>query len=79
MSSLMDTVCTGFWRIAPRAEFEEENVVLFVIDHPLERNNPHLWTFVKQMKLEIQKLYGHYGGGKEQDVWIVVHAVDRLI
>src|SRR6266478_6527730 len=43
MSALMDTVFTGFWRAHPTDEFEEENVVLFMIDHPLDRNDPALW------------------------------------
>jgi hypothetical protein len=79
MSSLMDTVYTGFWRSQPHEEFEEENVVLFVIDYALDRNDPALWKFMALLKREIQRLYRKYAGEKEQDVWIVAHSIDRLV
>lgn len=79
MSSITDHVCSGFWRANTTAPFEEENVVLFCIDHPLDKNDPKLWDFVATLKREIQRLYQRYAGEKEQDVWIVVHAIDRLV
>jgi hypothetical protein len=79
MSSLMDHVCSGFWRTSPAAGFEEENVVLICIDHPLDKNDPKLWDFVATLKQEIQRLYKRHAGEKEQDIWIVVHAIDRLV
>jgi hypothetical protein len=79
MSSLMDTVFTGFWRAHPTHAFEEENVVLFMIDHPLDRNDPALWKLVARMKREIQTLYKRYTGEKEQEIWIITHAIDRLV
>jgi hypothetical protein len=78
MSSLMDTVCTGFWRSDLTAGFQEENVVVFVIDLPLQKNDPELWAFAHGIKQQIQSLYQRYADQKEQDVWIVVHAIDRL-
>lgn len=78
-SSLYETVCTGFWRATTSEEFEEENVVLIVIDHPLDKNDPNLWNFIADMKREIQRLYERYADQKEQDVWIVVHSIDRLV
>ena len=79
MSSLMDSVHTGFWRESPSSEFDEENIVVFVIDHPLEKNDPALWSFIADMKRTIQKLYKRYSGESEKDVWIVVHTIDRLV
>src|ERR1022692_2730338 len=64
-SSLFENVCTGFWRATIADEFEEENVVLIVIDHPLDKNDPDLWNFVAEMKREIQKLYQRYADQKE--------------
>src|ERR1700682_4241441 len=78
MSSLLDNVYTGFWRPSGTGAFEKENVVTLLIDHPLEKDDPRLWTFVGALKREIQLLYKRYGGGKEQDVWIVVYSIDRL-
>ena len=78
-SSLYENVCTGFWRASLSEEFEEENVVLIVIDHPLDKNDPNLWNFVAGLKHEIQRLYKHYADQKEKDVWIVVHSIDRLV
>jgi hypothetical protein len=78
-SSLFDNVCTGYWRADTDRDFEEENVVLIYIDHPLDKNDPELWEFISQMKHEIQKLYERYADQKEEDVWIVVHAIDRLV
>lgn len=79
MSSLMDTFFTGFWRAHVDDEFEEENVVLLMIDHPLDRNDPGLWNFVAQMKHEIQKLYRRHTGEQETEIWIVIHPIDRLV
>jgi hypothetical protein len=79
MSSFLDTVYTGFWRPSTLGEFEEENVVLFAIDHPLEKNDPELWAFVAELKSEIQKLYKRHARAKEQDVWIVMYSIDRLV
>jgi len=79
MSSLMDAVFTGYWRDEIHREFERENVVLIFIDHPMDVNNPALWRFLTQIKREIQKLYKRHCGEKEKDVWIVVHAIDRLL
>jgi hypothetical protein len=75
----MDNVYTGFWRPSAAGEFQKENVVTFLIDHPLEKDDPKLWSFVGEMKREIQKLYERYAGQKEQDVWIVVYSIDRLV
>jgi len=79
MSSILDTVFTGFWRAEPADEFDEENVVLFMIDHPLARNDPALWRFISQMKSEIQRLYHRYAGEREREVWIVAYPIDRLV
>ena len=79
MSSLLENVFTGFWRPTTTVEFEKENVVLIVIDHPLDKNDPDLWGFVAELKREIQKLYQLYAGEKEKDVWIVVYSIDRLV
>jgi hypothetical protein len=78
-SSLYENVCTGFWRATIHEEFEEENVVLIVIDHPLDKSDPVLWDFIANMKREIQRLYLRYADQKEKDVWIVVHSIDRLV
>ena len=79
MSSLMENVWTGHWRPSLSAEFEKENVALILIDHTLEKDDPVLWTFIADMKREIQRLYQRYADQKEQDVWIVVHSIDRLV
>jgi hypothetical protein len=79
MSSLLDNVYTGFWRPLGKADFEKENVVALLIDHPLEKDDPKLWSFVADLKREIQRLYQRYSGQKEQDVWIVVYSIDRLV
>ena len=78
-SSLVDNVCTGYWRANMAADFDEENVVLLCIDHALDRSDPKLWDFIAEMKHEIQSLYQRFAGEKEQDVWIVVHSIDRLV
>lgn len=78
-SSLLETVFTGYWRAQPSEEFDEENVVLLIIDHPLDKNNPVLWKFLAQMRREIQRLYRRYAGAQEKDIWIVVHSIDRLV
>jgi hypothetical protein len=78
MSSLLENVCTGFWRPEPIGAFDEENIVLIAIDHPLDKNDAELWEFVATMKVEIQRLYKRYAGAKEQEIWIVVHSIDRL-
>jgi hypothetical protein len=78
-SSLYENVCTGYWRTDTKDEFDEENVVLIAIDHPLDKNDPNLWDFIAEMKREIQRLYERYADQKEQDVWIVVHSIDRLV
>jgi hypothetical protein len=78
-SSLFENAWTGFWRATTAEEFELENVVLIVIDHPLDKNDPNLWDFIAEMKREIQKLYQRYADKKEQDVWIVVYSIDRLV
>lgn len=78
-SSLFENVCTGYWRPTTDVEFEEENVVLIAIDHPLDKSDPKLWDFVAELKREIQRLYQRYADQKEQDVWIVVHSIDRLV
>ena len=78
MSSLMDTVFTGFWRDQPADDFDEENVVLVMIDHPLDRNDPVLWEFIAQLKREIQRLYKRYAKENEKEIWIVAHPIDRL-
>ena len=81
-SSLFENVCTGFWRATIADAFDEENVVivvLIVIDHPLDKNDAELWTFVAGLNREIQRLYQRYADQKEQDVWIVVHSIDRLV
>jgi hypothetical protein len=78
MSSLLNNVYSGFWRPTGSGDFEKENVVTFLIDHPLEKDDPKLWAFVADLKREIQRLYHRYSDQKEQDVWIVVHAIDRL-
>src|ERR1043165_6789423 len=79
MSSLLENVFTGFWRPTTTVEFEKENVVLIVIDHPLDKNDPDLWGFVAELKREIQKLYQLYAGEKEKDVWISRFSIDRLV
>jgi hypothetical protein len=78
MSSLMENVWTGYWRPSLEAKFDKENVAIIIIDHTLENDDPALWEFVQGMKREIQRLYKRYADQKEQDVWIVVHAIDRL-
>ena len=78
-SNLYENVCTGFWRAALDEEFQEENVVLIVIDHALDKSNPELWDFIAELKREIQRLYKRYADRREQDVWIVVHSIDRLV
>lgn len=78
-TSLFENVCTGFWRATTADEFEEENVVLICIDHALDKSDPALWNFIADMKREIQRLYQRYADQKEQDVWIVVHSIDRLV
>ena len=77
-SALMDNVCTGYWRANLAEEFENENVVLIAIDHLLDKSDPALWSFIVEIKREIQRLYKRYADQKEQDVWIVVHSIDRL-
>ena len=79
MSSLLDSVYAGFWRPSGSGTFEKENVVTFLIDHPLEKDDPELWSFVANLKREIQRLYQRYADQQEQDVWIVVHSIDRLV
>lgn len=79
MSSLLDNVYTGFWCPSAAGEFEKENVVTFLIDHALDKDDPKLWQFVADLKREIQKLYKQYADQQEQDVWIVVHSIDRLV
>ena len=69
----------GFWRATTAAEFEEENVVLICIDHTLDKSDPKLWDFIVEMEREIQRLYQRYADQKEQDVWIVVYSIDRLV
>jgi hypothetical protein len=78
-SSLYDNVCTGFWRANLADEFQVENVVLIAIDHPLDRSDPELWDFVVEMKREVQRLYKRFADQREQDVWIIVHSIDRLV
>jgi hypothetical protein len=56
-----------------------ENVVLIAIDHPLDRSDPELWDFVVEMKREVQRLYKRFADQREQDVWIIVHSIDRLV
>ena len=77
-SNLYESVCTGYWRAAVGDEFEIENVVLIVIDHPLDKSDSRLWDFVAELKREVQRLYKRYADRREQDVWIVVHSIDRL-
>jgi hypothetical protein len=79
MSSLMENVYTGLWRPSAAGKFEKENVVTFLIDHALEKDDPKLWSFVGELKHEIQKLYQRYADQKEQDVWITVYSIDRLV
>ena len=52
------------------------NVVLVVIDHPLDKSDLDLWQFVSELKREIQRLYKRYADQKEKDVRIVVHSID---
>lgn len=77
-SSLYENVCTGYWRAGIVDEFQEENVVLIAIDHPLDKTNAALWDFVVEIKREVQRLYKRYADRREQDVWIIVHSIDRL-
>ena len=79
ISSLLERVFTGYWRPDPSHDFEVENVVLFMIDHPLDRNDPALWDFIAQLRREIQRLYKRHTGEAEKEVWIVAHAIDRLV
>ena len=79
MSALMENVWTGYWRPSLSAPFEKENVALILIDHTLEKDDPALWAFLQEIKREIQRLYQRYADQKEQDVWIVVHTIDRLV
>ena len=79
MSSVLENVWMGFWRPSLSAQFEKENVALILIDHTLEKDDPALWAFLQEMKRKIQKLYKRYADQKEQDVWIVVHSIDRLV
>lgn len=78
-SALYENVCTGYWRANIADEFQDENVVLIEVDHPLDKGDPHLWSFVVEMKREIQRLYKRFADQREQDVWIVVHSIDRLV
>jgi hypothetical protein len=78
-SSLYENVCTGYWRANLAEEFQIENVVLIAIDHPLDETDGALWEFVVELKREIQRLYKRYADQREQDVWIVVHSIDRLV
>lgn len=78
-SSLFENVCTGYWRTNLGSEFEVENVVLVCIDHALDKSDSALWDFVAGLQREIQRLYQRYADQKEQEVWIVVHAIDRLV
>lgn len=78
-SSLYENVCTGYWRASMAEEFQEENVVLIAIDHPLDKTDARLWDFVVEIKREIQRLYKRFADQREQDVWIVVHSIDRLV
>ena len=78
-TSLYDDVCTGYWRPRIGDEFDEENVVLIAIDHPLGKGDPQLWDFVVEIKREVQRLYKRFADQREQDVWIVVHSIDRLV
>jgi hypothetical protein len=79
MSALLENAWTGFWRPSLSTRFEKENVALILIDHTLEKDDPVLWVFLQEMKREIQRLYKRYAEQKEQDVWIVVHSIDRLV
>ena len=79
MSALLENAWTGFWRPSLSAQFEKENVALFLIDHTLEKDDPDLWAFLQEMKREIQKLYKRYADQKEQDVGIIAHSIDRLV
>ena len=75
----MENVWTGYWRPSLEAQFEKENVALILIDHALEKDDPILWHFVQELKRQIQKLYARYADQSEQDVWIVVYSIDRLV
>jgi hypothetical protein len=79
MSALLENVWTGYWRPSITAPFEKENVALILIDHTLDKDDPALWAFLQAIKREIQRLYQRYADQKEQDVWIVVHSIDRLV
>src|SRR5438477_214737 len=75
-SSLFENVVTGYWRASIAEEFQKENVVLIAIDHPLDKADPDLWSFMVELKREIQRLYKRFADQREQDVWIVVHSID---
>jgi hypothetical protein len=45
----------------------------------LEKDDPALWTFLQELRRQIQRLYKQYADQKEKDVWIVVHSIDRLV
>jgi hypothetical protein len=79
ISSLFENAWTGYWRPSLDDEFEPENVVLVMIDHPLDKSDENLWDFVAELKQEIQRLYKRYADQKELDVWIIVHSIDRLV
>ena len=78
MSNLYESIYTGYWRASPRDPFEVENVVLIMIDQPLDTSDPALWDYVARLKQEMQRLYKTFSGEKEQEIWILVHAVERL-
>jgi hypothetical protein len=78
-TSLYENVCTGYWRPSLGDEFQEENVILIAIDHPLDKSDSQLWNFVVEIKREVQRLYKRFADQREQDVWIVVHSIDRLV
>lgn len=77
-SNLYENVFTGYWRATTADAFEEENVVLVMIDQPLDRSSLALWEFVDNLEREMQRLYQRFAGEKEEEVWIVVHSIDRL-
>lgn len=79
MSALLENAWTGYWRPALSAPFERENVALILIDHTLEKDDPALWTFLQELRRQIQRLYKQNADQKEKDVWIVVHSIDRLV
>jgi len=67
----------GYWWNSRKKEFEEESIVICIVDIKLDISDSRLNQITRDLRDEIRKQYVEFTGKEQQVVWVVAHEVYR--